>query len=129
MLGSRGLRSHVAPARPVPPRPEPPPPPAIVPRAPPPARRPTPWMGPVIGVAAGWLISSALFGGFRPELEARGLGLLPYVLLGAAFVAFGVILRRHRAARTPPAHRVVHAPSVVPERPAEVATSDGSSLD
>ena len=87
----------------------------------------------MVGVAAGWLISGALFGGFRPELEARGLGLLPYVLLGVAFVAFGVILRRRRAAGTPPAHRVVRAPSVAPEPPAEAATSDrpseGSGLD
>jgi predicted lipid-binding transport protein (Tim44 family) len=137
MLGSRGLRSHVAPARPVPARPEPPPAPAVVPRAPP-ARPSIVWMGPMIGVAAGWLISSVLFGGFGPQLEARGLGLLRHVFLGVALVAFLMILRRRRAARAQSAGAglgasgAVRAPSVQPAPPPEVTSdrpSEGSILD
>ena len=90
-------------------------------------------MGPLIGVGAGWLISSALFGGFRPELEAKGLGLLPHVLFGVAVVAFVMILRRQRVARARPAHRSVRAPSVPAAPPVEATASDGpsdgSSLD
>jgi predicted lipid-binding transport protein (Tim44 family) len=90
-------------------------------------------MGPMAGVATGWLISSALFGGFRPELEAKGLGLLPHVLFGLAVVAFVMILRRQHVARAEPERRAVRAPSVPSAPPAEVATSDrpsdGSSLD
>jgi predicted lipid-binding transport protein (Tim44 family) len=85
-------------------------------------------MGPLAGVAAGWLISSALFGGFRPELEARGLGLLPYVFLTAAVVAVVMILRRHRAARAP-ARQAARAPRVSPAPAVEATPSDGSSLD
>lgn len=132
MLGSRGLRSHVAPARPIPARPEPPTAPAVVPRAPP-ARASRAWMGPMIGVAAGWLISSIVFGGFGPQLEARGLGLLRHVFLAVAVVAFVMILRRRRAARTSSASRPVRAPSVPPAPSHEATTidrpSDGSILD
>ena len=134
MLGSRGLRSHAAPARPVSARPEPPPAPVVVPRAPqPPARRSPAWVGPLAGVAAGWLISIALFRGFRPELEATGLGLLPHVLLGVAVVVFLTILRRRRVALALPARRPMPAPGVLPAPSAEATAtdrpSDGSSLD
>jgi predicted lipid-binding transport protein (Tim44 family) len=85
------------------------------------------------GVATGWLISSALFGGFRSELEAKGLGILPHVLFGVAVVAFVMILRRQHMAHAQPERRAVRAPSVLIAPPAEVATSappsDGSSLD
>jgi predicted lipid-binding transport protein (Tim44 family) len=90
-------------------------------------------MGALAGVAAGWLISSVLFGGFGPELEARGLRLLPYVLLGVGSVVFAVILRRRRAERAQPAHRVVPAASAPPESPPEPIASDrpsdGSGLE
>jgi len=90
-------------------------------------------MGALVGVAAGWLISSVLFGGFGPELEARGLRLLPYVLLGVAGAVFAVILRRRRAERAEPAHRVMRVAGAPPEPPPEAITSgppsEGSSLD
>ena len=90
-------------------------------------------MGPLTGVAAGWLISSALFGGFLPGLGARGRTLLPPVLLGVALVVFLMILRRQRVAQTPPVRRAARAPDVPPAPPAEATVSDrpsdGTSLD
>jgi predicted lipid-binding transport protein (Tim44 family) len=134
MLGSRGLRSHSAPARPVPVSrlPEPPPAPAVAPRAPP-APRAGVGMGPLVGVAVGWLIAGALIGAFGPEGKGLGFGLLHQVLLGGAVVVLVMFLRRLRAAPAPPARRPVSVPGV-PHDPPPAATSvgrpsDGSSLD
>ena len=124
MLGSRGVRSHLAPARPLPARPELPPTPAIALRAPQ-ARRAWEWLGPLAGVAAGWLIGGTVSGGF----EGRGLGLLYQLLLGGAVFVFVMVLRRRRAGRAQPAPKAVRVPSVVPEpRPAATLGGD-SSLD
>lgn len=83
----------------------------------------------MIGVAAGWLISSVLFGGFGPQLEARGLGLLRHVFLVVAVVAFLIILRRRRAARAQSASGAVRAPSVLSAPPPEATPSDRPSED
>jgi predicted lipid-binding transport protein (Tim44 family) len=139
MLGSRGLRSDSAPTRPVGARPESPPPPLMVPMAPPlmvskapPGRCVRAWIGPLTGVALGWLIASSLAGGFG--LERQGLGpLLQQVLVGAAIVVFLRILRRRRAARAQPAPKTLATPSVAAKpaplaAPSEHPGSD-SSLD
>jgi predicted lipid-binding transport protein (Tim44 family) len=132
MLGSRGLRSHSAPTRPVAARPEPPPAPAIVPRTPPAPRvrasRVTPWIGPLTGVALGWLIaSSVFFGGFG--LDGPRWRLLPQLLLGTAIVVFVTILRRRQAQRAQPAHENVAVSSVAatPPPPATTARPSGDS--
>ncbi len=126
MLGSRGLRSHSAPTRPVAARPDPPPAPPITPGAPPAPRvgasRFRPWIGPLTGVALGWLIASSVFFG--------GLGLggprwrvLPQLLAGTAIVVFVTILRRRQAQRAQPAHENVAVSSVAATPPPSAATA------
>ena len=136
MLGSRGLRSQSAPTRPVTARPEPPPAPAITPRAPPAPRvsasRLRPWIGPLTGVALGWLIaSSVLFGGLG--LVGPRWRLLPQLLLGTATVVFVTILRRRQAQRAQPAHEhaAVSSVAATPPPPATTArpSSDSSLAD
>ena len=134
MLGSRGVRSHSAPTRPVVARPEPPPAPAIAPRPPPAPRvrafHVRPWIGPLIGVALGGLIASSLFQGVG--LETPRWRLLPQLLLGTAIVVFMTILRRRQARRAPPAPESVAVSSVAaPTPPMETTARPGgdSSLD
>ena len=126
MLGSRGVRSHSAPARPVPARPEPPPAPAIAPRAPP-ARRVGLWMGPLAGVAAGWLIAGGLSVGFG--LEGRSPRLLYQFLLGGAIFVLVVMLYRRRTALAQPARRAVAVPSTVAEPVPGATTAAGQDGD
>ena len=83
-------------------------------------------MGPVVGVATGWLISGVLFGGLVPQLGRGVLGLLPHVLLGLTVVVFVMMLRRLRAQRAQPPARTVRVASV-PAEPAPVA--EASILD
>ena len=113
MLGSRGVRSHSAPARPVPARPAPPPVLARAPKAPLP-RRGSGWLGPLAGVAAGWLIASSVANGLGPGGGGGGL-LLHQLLLGGLIFAFVMIVRRRRAAHVQPARRAVGAPTPVAE--------------
>ena len=117
VLGSRGVRSHSVPARPVPRRPEPVPVPVAAPKAPP-ARRGREWIGPLGGVAAGWLVAAALSGGFG--LEGTSARLLHQMLLGGAIFVFAMLLRRRRAARAQEVERTV----ALPEPPPPVATGD-----
>jgi predicted lipid-binding transport protein (Tim44 family) len=85
------------------------------------------------GVAAGWLISSVLFGAFSQGPAGRGQGLLPQLLLGCALVVFVMIVRRRRAARAQPPPRAVGVPSGLREPPPGATTGDrpggSSSLD
>src|SRR2546422_8991958 len=94
-LGSRGSRSQLAPARPVPERPEPAPAPVTALPAPP-TRRCGGWMGMLAGSAAGSLIGSSLFG-------------VPWGPLDPLFIGGGVLLLvtfpRPRAAPPAPATR------------------------
>jgi predicted lipid-binding transport protein (Tim44 family) len=90
------------------------------------------WIGPLTGVALGWLIASSLFGGFGLERESLG-PLLQQVLVGAAIVVFLRILRRRRAARVQLAPKTLATPSVA-ATPAPLATpgehpGSDSSLD
>jgi predicted lipid-binding transport protein (Tim44 family) len=132
MLGSRGLRSHSAPTRPVTARPEPPPAPAITPREPPAPRvrpsRVTPWIGPLTGVALGWLIASSVFFGGLGLVGPRWR-LLPQLLLGTAIVVFVTLLRRRQALRARPAHENVAVSTVAatPPPPAATARPSGDS--
>jgi predicted lipid-binding transport protein (Tim44 family) len=100
----------------------------MVPLAPP-ARRVAGGSGLLAAVAAGWLIASALSGGFG--LESRGLGLLHQVLLGGAIFVFVTMLGRRWAARAQPARRTVAVPSGVagPPPPPAVTTGDRPSGD
>lgn len=131
MLGSRGLRSHSAPTRPVVARPEPPPAPAITPRAPPTPRVNAPrvraWIGPLIGVALGGLIASSLFRGLG--LETPRWRLLPQLLFGIGIVVFVTILRRRQAQRAQPAPGNVAVSSVAatPPPPATTPRPSGDS--
>jgi predicted lipid-binding transport protein (Tim44 family) len=132
MLGSRGVRSQSAPTRPVTARPEPPPAPAITPKAPPAPRvsasRLRPWIGPLTGVALGWLIaSSVLFGGLG--LVGPRWRLLPQLLLGTATVVFVTILRRRQAQRAQPPHEhaAVSSVAATPPPPATPARPSGDS--
>jgi predicted lipid-binding transport protein (Tim44 family) len=88
-------------------------------------------MGPLAGVAAGWLIALALSGGFG--VEGKGRGLLPQLLLGGAVFVFVMVLRRRLAARAQLAHRAVAVPGAVAEPPPGATTGDppggDSSLD
>src|SRR5688572_4662635 len=87
-LGSRGSRSHAAPARPVPERPQPSPAPVTAPLAPP-GRRRRGWVGMLAGFAAGGLIGSSLFG--------VSWGLFDLLLIGGGIVLLATFLRRRRA--------------------------------
>jgi predicted lipid-binding transport protein (Tim44 family) len=88
-------------------------------------------MGPLTGVALGWLIAGSLSGRFG--LEHQGLRLLlQQVLLGAAIVVVVRILQRRRAERAQPARQHPAGPSVAAIAPHPAAASehpgDGSSL-
>ena len=88
-------------------------------------------MGPVTGVALGWLIAISLSGGFG--LEGQGWRLLLQLLLGTAIVVFAGILPRLRAARAQAAHQSLAVPSVVAPPPPPATTGErpggDSSLD
>lgn len=99
-LGSRGLRSHSTPARPVPEPPEPPPASVSVP-TPLAAHRHGGWMGTLVGMAAGALIGGALFVGLGDGLGGKGLDLPHRLVLGAGIVYFITLFRRRRAALAP----------------------------
>jgi len=113
-LGSRGSRSHSAPARPLPERPEPSPAPVTAPLAPP-ARRRGGRMGMLPGFAAGGLIGSSLFG--------VAWGLLDTLLIGGGIVLFATFLRRRPAAPAQPMQAAVSVPSSLDTPPGD------SSLD
>jgi predicted lipid-binding transport protein (Tim44 family) len=78
-------------------------------------------MGPLAGVAVGWLLASSLAGGFGSE--GWGLRLLQQAVLGVVVFAFVMLLRRRRAARAGVEPRAVVVPSPVP------ASSARSNLD
>jgi len=91
----------------------------------------TAWIGPLIGVALGWLMASSLFGGFG--FDGPRWRLLPPLLLGTAVVVFVTILRRRQARRAQLAHENV-AGSSLRATPPPLATRDerpggDSSLD
>jgi predicted lipid-binding transport protein (Tim44 family) len=77
-------------------------------------------MGPLTGVALGWLVASSLSGDFGHE--GRGLRLLQPLLLGTAIVVFVGILQRRRAARAQPAHESLAVPSVITPPPPPTTT-------
>jgi predicted lipid-binding transport protein (Tim44 family) len=81
-------------------------------------------MGPLIGVAAGWLIAGVLSGGFG--LGGWSFGLLQQLLLSSAIVVFVMILRRRRVAR---GHRAVGAPRMPLEASSAATTGDRRSGD
>jgi predicted lipid-binding transport protein (Tim44 family) len=78
-------------------------------------------MGPLIGVALGWLIASSLSAGVG--LDAPRWRLLPQLLLGTAIVVFVTILRRRQVRRAQQAHENV-AVSNVTAPPPPLATTD-----
>jgi predicted lipid-binding transport protein (Tim44 family) len=113
-LGSRGSRSHSAPARPVPERPERSPGPVDWAAGTPNASR---WWldGMLAGFAAGSLIGSSLFGASWPYLIC--------CLLVVGIVLFGTFLRRRPAAPTQLMQAAVSVPSSLDTSPGD------SSLD
>jgi predicted lipid-binding transport protein (Tim44 family) len=80
-------------------------------------------MGPLAGVALGWLIAGSLSGRFGLEHQDLHL-LLLQVLLGAAIVVIVRILQRRRAARAQPARQPPAGPSVAAIAPHPAAASE-----
>lgn len=87
------------------------------------------WIGPLTGVALGWLIASSLVAGF--SLESPRWRVLPQLLLGTAIVVFVTILGRRQARRAQRAHEMAVSRMAAPSPLPATAPSPGgdSSLD